>query len=123
MPNHVHGIVVLPDTEPDVGATPVVARDREVRRATRTLAPTLGRVVGAFKSAATVEYIRGVKTRGWPKFRQRLWQRNYYEHVIRNETSLNRIRRYIDENPARWALDDENPDRTQAAVVADQDEA
>ena len=74
-------------------------------------APTLGDVVGAFKSAATVEYIRGVKAKGWPEFRRRLWQRNYYEHVIRDERALNRIRRYIDENPAQWAFDDENPEK------------
>ena len=103
----------------DPDAHPANARDADVKRATTRVAPTsdayvvstLGRVVGAFKSAATVAYIRGVKTVGWPKFRQRLWQRNYYEHVIRNEASLNRIRRYIDENPSRWALDDENPER------------
>jgi REP element-mobilizing transposase RayT len=68
-------------------------------------------VVAAFKSATTVHYIRGVKTRAWPAFRQRLWQRNYYEHVVRNEKALDRIRRYIDENPARWAFDDENPEK------------
>jgi len=78
----------------------------------RRSAPTLGDVVGAFKSTATVEYIRGVKTKTWLQFRHRLWQRNYYEHVIRNETDLSRIRRYIEENPARWAFDDENPNRT-----------
>jgi REP-associated tyrosine transposase len=111
MPNHVHGIIVLPDAGPPVGATLVVARNPDGARAAARAAPTLGDVVGAFKSAATVEYIRGAKTKAWPKFHRRLWQRNYYEHVIRNETALNRIRRYIDENPARWAFDDENPSR------------
>ena len=38
-----------------------------------------------------------------------VWQRNYYEHIIRSEVSLDRIRRYIVDNPARWALDPENP--------------
>jgi REP element-mobilizing transposase RayT len=42
---------------------------------------------------------------------QPLWQRNYYEHVIRNEVSLTAIRQYIEENPARWADDPENPGR------------
>jgi putative transposase len=73
------------------------------------VAPALGEVVAAFKSVTTVHYIRGVKTRAWPAFRRQLWQRNYYEHVIRDEKALDRIRRYIDENPARWAFDDENP--------------
>jgi putative transposase len=87
------------------GDTPVA--DRAATRA----APTLGDLVGAFKSIAAVEYIRGVKTKAWPQFRHRLWQRNYYEHVIRNEADLNRVRRYIDENPVRWVFDDENPNR------------
>jgi putative transposase len=38
-----------------------------------------------------------------------LWQRNYYEHIIRNETDLHRIRTYIANNPLQWALDEENP--------------
>jgi REP element-mobilizing transposase RayT len=42
----------------------------------------------------------------------RIWQRNYFEHVIRNEDSLNRIRRYVQENPLRWAFDRENPAAT-----------
>ena len=46
------------------------------------------------------------KTPGAP-----IWQRNYYEHIIRNDESLNRIRRYIAENPLRWHLDRENPER------------
>jgi len=74
-----------------------------------TPAPTLGDVIGAFKSRVTVEYIRGVKTFGWTPFDRRLWQRNYHEHIIRNEEALNRIRRYIVENPIRWAFDQENP--------------
>jgi len=60
----------------------------------------------------TNEYIRGVKKSGWLAFRGRLWQRNYYEHIIRSEESLNRLRRYIAENPLRWHLDRENPNRT-----------
>lgn len=53
----------------------------------------------------TNEYIRHVKNNGWPPLRGRLWQRNYYEHIIRNEKSLNRIRQYITDNPLRWAFD------------------
>jgi REP element-mobilizing transposase RayT len=71
----------------------------------------LGDVVGAFKSLATIGYIGGVKANGWPEFRGRLWQRNYYEHIIRDETALNRVRRYVDDNPARWEFDDENPQK------------
>ena len=101
MPNHIHGIVVLPDGAPS----------DESGAATRA-APTIGGIVGAFKSLFAVEYIRGVKERRWPGFDRRLWQRNYFEHVIRDETDLARVRRYIDENPLRWADDQENPERS-----------
>jgi REP element-mobilizing transposase RayT len=77
-------------------------------RATTRVAPTLGNMVGGYKSRVTVEYTHGVKTKGWPVFSRRLWQRNYYEQIIRNEESLNHIRQYIIENPAHWAEDPEN---------------
>lgn len=73
------------------------------------LPDTVGRVVQAFKSITTHEYVRGVKQYGWPRFKGKLWQRNYYEHVIRNDGQLNRIRKYIIENPAKWESDLENP--------------
>ena len=59
----------------------------------------------------TNEYIHGVKQNGWTPFPGKLWQRNYYEHIIRNENDLSRIREYIFNNPANWANDDENPQR------------
>jgi REP element-mobilizing transposase RayT len=86
-----------------VGAGLVPARSNQDRR------PTLGDVMGAFKSLTTVAYARGVKTSGWPGFRGRLWQRNYYEHIIRDDESLRPIRHYILNNPARWVFDRENP--------------
>ena len=122
MPNHIHGILVITQ---HVGAGLVPAQDGATTRvaptnaqngvgvttfgATTRVAPTVGDVVGAFKSRVTVEYIRRVKTSGWPPFRGRLWQRNYYERIIRDEESLNRIREYIASNPLRWHLDRENP--------------
>jgi putative transposase len=67
--------------------------------------PTLGTIVAAFKSAAT----RAARQKtGTPNLR--LWQRTYYEHVIRTETALARIRQYIENNSAKWALDQDNPD-------------
>ena len=81
-----------------------------VHRATTRVAPTgLGNLVGAFKSRVTVEYIRGVKRKGWLPFHQRLWQRNYYEHIVRDENSLTRIREYIINNPLQWDMDRDNP--------------
>jgi putative transposase len=73
--------------------------------------PTLGQIVGWFKTMTTNEYIRGVKQLGWPPFPGKVWQRNYYEHIIRNRQTLDRIRAYIQTNPKRWSLDRENPQR------------
>lgn len=103
MPNHIHGVIVIAH----VGATLVVAQAQD-RAGTRP-APTLGDVVGAFKSLATHEYIVGIKQRGWPSFAGKLWQRNYHEHIIRDESTLHRIREYIVNNPLQWAVDRENP--------------
>jgi REP element-mobilizing transposase RayT len=75
---------------------------------------SLGRVVQAFKSLTTHEYIAAVKAHGWPIFAGRLWQRNYWEHVIRDAPDLNAIREYIANNPLRWVLDEENPARAEA---------
>ncbi|MBI5657489.1 MAG: hypothetical protein HZC44_12025 [Geobacter sp.] len=104
MLSHVHGIVWL------VGTPLVGAPDRRNGRATTRVAPTLGDVVGAFKSITTGQYILGAKMLGWVPLSGRLWQRNYYEHVIRNENALNAIREYIKANPSQWQEDPENPD-------------
>jgi REP element-mobilizing transposase RayT len=66
---------------------------------------TVGDMMDAFKSITTVEYIRGVKTFGWQRFSGKIWQRNYYEHIIRDEQSYQRISEYIINNPAKWADD------------------
>jgi len=66
-------------------------------------------VIQWFKTMTTNEYMRGVKQHGWPPFPGKLWQRNYYEHIIRNENEMARIREYIMNNPAQWATDRENP--------------
>ncbi|MCK9375445.1 MAG: YraN family protein [Syntrophobacterales bacterium] len=58
---------------------------------------------------STNEYIHGVKEHGWKQFKDHLWQRSFYEHVIRNDEALNRIREYIKYNPQKWELDRENP--------------
>ena len=57
----------------------------------------------------TNEYIRGVKQHDWPQFPGKLWQHNYYEHIVRNEDELDRIREYIQNNPAQWDTDKDNP--------------
>jgi REP element-mobilizing transposase RayT len=65
----------------------------------------LSKVVQWFKTMSTNEYIRGVEQLKWPPFDRRLWQRNYYEHIIRNEFSYNDIAKYIMSNPIRWNED------------------
>jgi REP element-mobilizing transposase RayT len=71
--------------------------------------PTLGNILGAWESIVTNEYIRGVKEYGWQPFDHKLWQRDYYEHIIRNDADLDRIREYIVNNPANWGNDDNHP--------------
>jgi putative transposase len=66
-------------------------------------------IVHHLKSLSTMKYRQSVLTDGWPPFPGRLWQRNYYEHIIRNEVELSAIRQYILQNPLRWHLDPENP--------------
>ncbi|MCJ7490835.1 MAG: transposase [Dehalococcoidia bacterium] len=65
-------------------------------------------VVRRFKSLTAAKYRQGIRDNGWPPFPRRLWQRNYYEHVIRDDEDLDRIRRYVAENPLRWKEDPEN---------------
>ena len=128
MPNHIHGIVIIDPSDADqpVGVplvgTPNATHAPDVpdhpTRATTRVAPTnasnaphttLGDVVRAHKSLTTVEYASGVRTLNWPPFERRLWQRNYYEHIVRDEESLSLIRQYILDNPAQWDFDRENP--------------
>ena len=68
----------------------------------------LPRVLQWFKTMTTNEYIRNVKQNGWPRYDKKLWQRDYYEHIVRNDIELNRIRKYIRENPEKWERDREN---------------
>ena len=65
-------------------------------------------VVQWFKTMTTNAYIRGVKNNGWQPFNGKLWQRNYWEHIIRDEKSLGNIRNYIVNNPAKWGEDEYN---------------
>ena len=67
--------------------------------------PTLGEYVKRLKTLTTYIYIKNVKNNNWPPFDKRLWQRNYYERVIRTEFDLNKIREYIKNNPLFWNQD------------------
>ncbi len=98
MPNHVHGIIFIN------------------RRGDRPVAPTTGLVPSGPKPKSVGSFVGGFKpivTKRINKLRgaqgAKLSQRNYYEHVIRDEDDLNRIRQYILDNPARWDEDKNNP--------------
>ncbi len=114
MPNHFHGIIMIegatiaPIQNNIVGAA-LCGRPGFTDGQPHRVAPTLGTIMDWFKTMTTNEYIRHVKQNDWQPFPGKLWQRNYYERVIRNEEELNRIREYIMYNPALWAEDEDNP--------------
>ncbi len=98
-----------PDGEPRVGPT-----DGKTHiRPSGTLPGTVGRIMQAFKSATTNAYIYGVRQQGWSSFHRKLWQRNYWERIIRDGDELDHIRHYIAENPLRWHFDRLNPGNDQ----------
>jgi len=106
MPNHLHGIIILHRGEMGFGIRPDVnddlAEDAEVKK------PTLGDVIRRFKSYTANRFRK--ESASLPD--ARLWQRSYYEHIVRDGIALKRIREYIENNVLRWHLDRENNDRT-----------
>jgi len=113
MPNHFHGIIVIVENHPPapgVGADRCVRPDQNIHtKMGAHIGAPLPRVVQWFKTMTTNAYIRGVKQLGWPRFPGTLWQRGYYEHIIRSDNELNQIREYIIMNPAKWTWDAQNP--------------
>jgi REP element-mobilizing transposase RayT len=121
MPNHFHGILELVSNHtvgaPLVGALSHVVDPNDHHQTLQpkgmgqpqgiapTVNPTIGDIVGAYKSLTTNEYIAGVKHYHWPRFKQKLWQRDYYEHIIRSEQSYLDIVEYIRNNPLNWVED------------------
>jgi putative transposase len=125
MPNHLHGIILLKDIDEHEAFVPAQPGEACLAPTDNSVVgegqgasaaggvqpsqetgkrPKLDTIVAAFKSAAT----RTARQKsGAPDLR--LWQRTYYEHDIRNEAALARIRQYIEDKPAKWALDRDNP--------------
>jgi hypothetical protein len=101
MPNHFHGILWINDEQRGTARCAPT-----VQQFGQAVSGSLPAIIRAFKSAATkrINVLRHVP--GVP-----IWQRGYYEHVIRNDQSLERIREYIINNPHSWELDRENPGR------------
>lgn len=89
MPNHIHGIIEI-------------CKGAEIDSA-----PTLGNIIQSFKRHTTLECIKGVKQGIYKPFNKRIWQRNYYEHIIRNEKEYNVICEYIVNNPLNWKKDEQ----------------
>lgn len=111
MPNHMHGIIVI------VGAGLKPAPTMHPDGVDLDNGLGLDNGAGAIKWHGLPEIVRALKTFSARRINQRrqapgakLWQRNYYEHIIRNENELNRIREYIVSNPKKWEFDRENPD-------------
>ena len=113
--NHVGATLVVdpnkndsPTADPYKNDSPTVDQNNIEKGQPQGIAPTgktIGDIIGGFKSNVTVEYIRGVKSFDWHPFNNRLWQRNYYEHIIRNEESYYKIVDYIRNNPSNWNKD------------------
>ncbi|MEW5958621.1 MAG: transposase [Chloroflexota bacterium] len=111
MPNHIHGIVWITSPDRSIGNVRTHARkgDRPVALTPpRGPAPkSLGAFLAGYKSAVTKQINQVRDSPGTP-----VWQRNYYEHIIRTERALAAIRQYIAQNPLRWELDRYNPATT-----------
>ena len=113
MPNHVHGIIILGAKTATARATHRVAptTDGTVAPSTKPHGPardSIGAIIGQFKSITTKRINALRDTPGIP-----VWQRNYYEHIVRDDAELDRVRQYIRDNPMKWPEDTENPQRLQ----------
>jgi Transposase and inactivated derivatives len=95
MPNHVHVLIIIHDHVGVIHELPLHKRRRNM---------LLSKIIGRFKMNSAKMANLKLQNSG-----QRFWQRNYYEHIVRNENCLNRIREYIINNPMRWQYDRENP--------------
>jgi len=93
MPNHLHAIIVIhKESRADIESVP-------------TATATIPNIIQAFKRHSTIEYIKLVNEGIAPPFYEKIWQRSYYDHIIRDEQEYRKIWRYIDDNPANWRND------------------
>jgi REP element-mobilizing transposase RayT len=119
MPNHIHFIINIVNTKnPSAGTDLRVSpfpNEMEQYMGEHTGSP-LHCVIQWFKTMTTNEYIRGVKSFNWERFCKRLWQRNYYEHIIRDDNEYDRIVWYIRRNPEKWN-DDRLNDKTKNLLM------
>jgi REP element-mobilizing transposase RayT len=101
MPNHVHGIIVINHT----GTARIADKKRRVPTGQfgKPISGALSTIIGSFKSAVT-KRINKLRRKITPP----IWQRSFYDHIIRTDISLQKIRDYIINNPANWATDEYN---------------
>ena len=115
MPNHIHFIIEIVDTvgadlcvRPNVDANKIINMQIKGRhtglplRVQSNINVHVGDIIQWFKTMTTNAYIKMVKNNILPPFNKRIWQRNYYEHVIRDDMDYNRIATYIINNPVTW---------------------
>ena len=108
MPNHMHGIIFIVPKEKTISVgAPLAGAQTHEDRGTARVAPTLGLIIGAYKFLCVNEWLKYLKENKL-NYEAKFWQRNFYEHVIRDEGDLNRIREYIQNNPATWDTDENN---------------
>ena len=84
MPNHIHFVLIKEEESNEIH---------------------LSQIIQWFKAMTTNAYIKGVREERYKPFDKKVWQRNYYEHIIRDEKSHREIMRYIDNNPRQWTED------------------
>ncbi len=123
MPNHIHGIIEIVGAESisaqtcmqknidytvglrvemDSQRADMESRAKMESRADMESAPTLGKIIQSFKRHTTLQYIEMVKNGILLRFDKRIWQRNYYEHIVRDDMDYERISTYIINNPLTW---------------------
>lgn len=131
MPNHIHGILIVGaglapalsgQSRKNVGATLAVAQNDRARArpgAGARPAPTVGEIVGTFKSLCIHDWLTYIKEKKIDVV-GKFWQRNYYDHIIRNEDEMNKIREYMGNNPLKWSLDRENPEKVGKDALEDE---
>ena len=141
MPNHIHGIIEItavgagPRACPNKNGQPHNGQPQGVAPTIhgqpqgngqpnkngqpQGVAPTgLGDIVGRYKTLTTKKYIEGVENKNWRRFDKKIWQRNYWEHIVRDENEYQRISEYIINNPMKWDMDKLNGGRGNQVMEA-----
>ncbi len=116
MPNHFHGIIHITGGPPFRAISNYFKNRLNIINDPTLIEPPCGtaensisRILQAFKSISTVYYCESVNQHHWSPFDKRLWQKNFYDHIIRDDEELEIFRRYILANPFNWKYDEDNP--------------